>query len=478
MQMNQDNTNATLNTALDIAGFWRRLLAFLIDGAIIALLLFTLNLTRQAFGLSLSYWSRIIAYLIIIAYSGYFNSQMGQGQTVGKRLMRIVVVSKQTAYLNMSRSLLRAVMLALIFMVNEWAIPILQNPVTTILFMIIVMGSALALFYGLVFNRTTRQGLHDLLAGSYVIHTSINSQPDQSTIMPSTPRTHLIMTILTSFAIIAMIFILSHRPRQQNYAATLAQGVHYTREVRHTPRPLMVHIVEIDLRNPDLRFLVTPGDPDNEMELPARTTSQFTDEFGVQLAINGSFFEPFLVGYFLFDYYPKMGDPLNILGQSISNGDIYSEAAPNQPVLCLDGINTQIQPLQCPSGTTQAIAGNNILVSDGVSQVANRTNRLHPRTIVAVNEARDTLFMILIDGRQKNYSEGVYLAELAEIALELGAYEALNLDGGGSTTLVINDGRRTKVLNSPMHRGIPMWERPVGNHLGVYWDTSVAGSEE
>jgi hypothetical protein len=60
------------------------------------------------------------------------------------------------------------------------------------------------------------------------------------------------------------------------------------------------------------------------------------------------------------------------------------------------------------------------------------------------------------------------LAVLAEIALALGADTALNLDGGGSTTLVMAGESGPQLLNAPIHTRIHMRERPVGNHLGVY----------
>lgn len=85
------------------------------------------------------------------------------------------------------------------------------------------------------------------------------------------------------------------------------------------------------------------------------------------------------------------------------------------------------------------------------------------------------LWLILIDGRQRNYSEGVTLNELADIAIALGAETALNLDGGGSTTLVVAGPNGPQTLNSPIHTRIPMRQRPVGNHLGLF-ARSIAGN--
>jgi hypothetical protein len=62
------------------------------------------------------------------------------------------------------------------------------------------------------------------------------------------------------------------------------------------------------------------------------------------------------------------------------------------------------------------------------------------------------------------------LSELAEILIRHDGYTALNLDGGGSVTLVMEgtDGEPV-VLNSPIHGRVPPGrERPVANHLGIF----------
>lgn len=66
-----------------------------------------------------------------------------------------------------------------------------------------------------------------------------------------------------------------------------------------------------------------------------------------------------------------------------------------------------------------------------------------PRTALGYNT--DTLFLVVADGRQPKYSTGLTLHELASILIELGATEAINLDGGSSSTFVVNG----KVVNKP-----------------------------
>jgi len=86
-----------------------------------------------------------------------------------------------------------------------------------------------------------------------------------------------------------------------------------------------------------------------------------------------------------------------------------------------------------------------------------RTTR-HPRTAVGYNEAKDTLYIVTVDGRQARHSIGMSLDELAQYMYSLGVYQALNLDGGGSTTMVIQG----KVANKPSDA---TGERSVTNAL-------------
>ena len=79
----------------------------------------------------------------------------------------------------------------------------------------------------------------------------------------------------------------------------------------------------------------------------------------------------------------------------------------------------------------------------------------------------DTLLLVAVDGRQAS-SVGMSLAELARTMIGLGAWDALNLDGGGSTTLVVGD----SVVNTPSD---PTGERAVGDVLLVRRDSAGSG---
>ncbi|MFB8789155.1 MAG: phosphodiester glycosidase family protein [Potamolinea sp.] len=262
------------------------------------------------------------------------------------------------------------------------------------------------------------------------------------------------------------------RPPRTNKQEQLFQGVVYRRQVRSTPRNLMLHIVAIDLKAPGIKLLLTPGKQVSDLKgSNAQITSEFLKKYNLQLAINASYFHPFYEHH-PWDYYPRRGDRVKVLGQAISNGNSYSPAAPGWPILCIsEQQRAQIVQDTCPRGTLQAVAGAQILVEHGKSIIKEdsvKPKELHPRTAVAIDEKGEKLWLILVDGRQPFYSEGVTLAELKNIAMELGADSVLNLDGGGSTTLVMAGCCGLHLLNSPIHTKIPMRQRPVANHLGIY----------
>ncbi len=289
----------------------------------------------------------------------------------------------------------------------------------------------------------------------------------------------LLIAAISSLALLILIYglLCLSRPPRTDLEQQLFPGITYRREARSTPRRIMLHIVTVDLTTPKLKFLVTPGTPRADgREINARTTANFVREFGVSLAINGSFFLPFY-DRTPWNYYPHVGDRVDVLGQSISNGNIYSPGEPIWSVLCISPDNSiQIRAEKCNEGTIQAISGNGRLVKDGVPvppdpKVPNP--QFLPCTVVGINKAGDKLWIVVVDGRQPFYSEGLNLAQLAEIVLELGVYTGLNLDGGGSSTLVVAKNGQPVVLNAPIHTRIPMRQRPVANHLGIYFDSII-----
>lgn len=248
-------------------------------------------------------------------------------------------------------------------------------------------------------------------------------------------------------------------------------GVTYYRKIRYLPHSMIAHVLVIDTKNAKgLKFLVTPANDNGTVV--ARTTSQFLDEFGVQIAINGDGFFPWWSRSPL-DYYPHVGDPVTPNGFSASYRKIYADGLQDvrpEPTLYITRKGA-MEFNHAPNNIFHAISGDRMLVQSGQIVEGLNDTVLHPRTAIGINKNGRWLYIIVIDGRQPFYSNGATFKELAEIIQDFGAFNAMALDGGGSSTMVMEDeSGNLVILNSPIDNYIPGRERPVANHLGIYLD--------
>jgi hypothetical protein len=243
------------------------------------------------------------------------------------------------------------------------------------------------------------------------------------------------------------------------------QGVRYYRRVHFTPYPMVAHIVVVDLQAPGIGFHVTAGDPTEALPLKARTTSQFARSTGVQIAINGDGFSPWHANG-PFDYFPHVGDRVAPAGFAKSDGIVYGEGT--GPTIYFSE-NTEASFILGDITPYNAISGNNMIVVDGMAVDGLDNSSAAPRTAIGLDEQGKRLILIVADGRQPFYSQGATLFEMAELMIYYGASNAMNMDGGGSSTLVMRNSLGiVQVVNSPIQTGIPGRERPVGNHLGIF----------
>jgi len=221
-----------------------------------------------------------------------------------------------------------------------------------------------------------------------------------------------------------------------------------------------------------VEFFVTPADSSgDDLPLNARTTSQFLDEFGLQVAINGNGFSPWWSRSPM-DYYPHEGDPVVPLGFTASNGDVYTEGVEDsvgtEPTIY---ISRQHYPSfnRRPNKVFTAISGDRMIVEKGELVSGLDDAERDPRTAIGINKNGRYLYLVVVDGRQPFYSDGATFTELAQLLIDQGANFAMALDGGGSSTMVIQgDNGKPVILNSPIDNYIPSSERPVANHFGVY----------
>jgi hypothetical protein len=275
------------------------------------------------------------------------------------------------------------------------------------------------------------------------------------------------LLLLSIFPACVLLYYLP-RPLPIEQQRQLYPGVTYFRSVRLRPRPVILHAIRVDLTTPGLEFFVTPGEKTEKLPLKARTVGSFLQKYDLQIAINGDGFQPWHSNS-IFDYYPHTGDPIAPNGFAASQGDDYAKGSEEEKTLYISKDN-QVSFNHPVDGLYNAISGDRIILAGGepVSDLPEDDVR-QPRTAVGIDREGKTLLLLVADGRQPLYSEGVTLKELATIMAGYGMDTALNLDGGGSSTMVVEGWLGfANVLNSPIDRHIPGLQRPVGNHLGIW----------
>jgi len=114
-----------------------------------------------------------------------------------------------------------------------------------------------------------------------------------------------------------------------------------------------------------------------------------------------------------------------------------------------------------------AVSGGGMLVVNGVipEKFTHEITGRHPRTAVGVSEDGKTIYMVVVDGRQ-SHSIGMTMQELAQLMLEIGAYNALAMDGGGSSTLASREpGTESIVVQNKPSDGV---QRKIPNAIGIF----------
>lgn len=183
-----------------ISGFWRRVLAFIIDGLLLGLVGVICGLLLFDPLAQLGGWGRLVGFFVALVYFGILNSAVGKGQTVGKRLMKIEVVDRSGRHIPLARSLLRYTILGTPFFLNGVMIPpsVMMSPVGYLIgFVLFGLGGAIIYLY--VFNRRTRQSLHDLIVGSFVTKTSPPGE-----VIGSIWRPHLVVVGVWLMAVVGL----------------------------------------------------------------------------------------------------------------------------------------------------------------------------------------------------------------------------------------------------------------------------------
>lgn len=252
------------------------------------------------------------------------------------------------------------------------------------------------------------------------------------------------------------------------------QGITYITRTETSPRAETMHIVQVDLTAPGISFMVTSAS--GSRETVTQRTTDFLDQQNAQVAINANFFVPF----------PSPSDgTANLVGLAASQGNVYSAFEPQPaasgyadqsyailpyaPGLNIDASNHATIVHRDPafpdnkhtleSATLwNAVSGSAQIVTAGAKTIptysgtangglnTNGTysdsnswyNAINARTSVGLSADGSTLTLFTVD--KAGGSLGMPVGEVADMLINsYGVYNALNLDGGGSTSMALRD---------------------------------------
>ena len=252
---------------------------------------------------------------------------------------------------------------------------------------------------------------------------------------------------------------------------TVAPGIVRASFSYKEPRLIRIHALRIDLTNPDLRFHVTPKAENHGQPMPdapdciIRTRRETTRNFfrglrekniNIVAAVNATPWSPWRAP-FTHTYADKMGF-------LVSDGVVVMPPDGKRPSLIVtkDGhVDLATIPANADiSNVRHAVSGFGFVLTCGMVSGGNKD--LAPRTGYGISKDRKYLYIFVADGRQPKYSMGFTHREVGEFLRYLGAYNGLNMDGGGSTTMIIRKGKEEQMLNHQPGKG----ERLVGASLG------------
>jgi uncharacterized RDD family membrane protein YckC len=182
-----------------IAALWRRAAAGIVDALLLGLLGAALGLVFFTPLSRLAAAGHLVGFSIALIYAGLFESRWGGGSMPGKRLLGLRVVDRDGALLAPWRAFLRAGIFSALLLCTglAWFFD-RRAPVIDVALNDLGMLLTAAILWLFLFNVRTRQSLHDLAAGSYVVH-------DRSVPTPTgVPRPALIATSMCVLALLGL----------------------------------------------------------------------------------------------------------------------------------------------------------------------------------------------------------------------------------------------------------------------------------
>jgi autotransporter-associated beta strand protein len=222
-----------------------------------------------------------------------------------------------------------------------------------------------------------------------------------------------------------------------------------------------VFTLRVDLSDPTIEFFSTPPTPNGTNETIGQITTDFVETYGVAVGVNANFFTPVtnVANY-----------PRDLRGLAISQGSVVSLFQNSYPAALITRSNLVTFAASSPSNLSNvwtAVSGSDLILINGAAQLATCVTTFcleNPRTAVGLSQDGHYFYLMVIDGRQTGWSMGATLYETGQWLARFGAWNGLNLDGGGSTAMARLTNGTAVLFNKPSDGE----ERYDGNNFGVF----------
>jgi len=233
-------------------------------------------------------------------------------------------------------------------------------------------------------------------------------------------------------------------------------GLEYHLQVQEQPRPNRIHVLRVDLAHGKTKpSVVVAEDPDGAGPAEAALTDPFqlAEGRGVVAFLNCNPWDSFPDESGRKDRSWFVGQPVDIQGLAVAEGEVRSEAGQSGAIVWFDEQGTlRLGTAGTGEGVKEGMEGFQAVLRKGVV-VAEEGGPRHPRTAMGTDRTETVFWWVVVDGRQPGYSEGMTLHELGEVMSALGCWTATNMDGGGSSVMAMagSDGV-LHLVNSPSGR--------------------------
>ncbi|MBR2345587.1 MAG: phosphodiester glycosidase family protein [Lentisphaeria bacterium] len=283
--------------------------------------------------------------------------------------------------------------------------------------------------------------------------------------------------LLTLFLVCSSLLLQAQWWNDSTYdwskAKRLHKGILCAQWKTKSPRIMKIVAVRIDLNTKDLDFHTTPPAENYGQKMPdaqdfiIRTRRETTRKFfeslqkhdvNVIAAFNAAPWSPWRK-----PFTHKYADRMGFL---VSDGKVVMEPDGKRPsfVQYTDGKVDLVRVTKDAdlSKIKNAVSGFSFVLQNG-EVTKSQSQALAPRTGYGISKDKRYFYVFIVDGRQPKYSMGMNHREVGEFLKYLGSHIGINMDGGGSSTMIVKRKKKTEMLNQQPGKS----ERTVGASLAV-----------